>query len=294
MTVLTKGKFMSVDSAKLPLVQEMLFPETKIAVPPTAPPTAPVPTPPPRGPASSLRRRSVAVLFHIMNISLLLILFIAMGVMIYRQYARTTVVHRYQGYCTIPIENKDSQLIEPNRMPLRWSNDPDVQVMSTVDETATDQFLNVLREELDIEGMVEKISVLNNGHQVNFIHDFSNNVTNIVDEDRCFTMELDPELVLVPEAFILSIEHGGEFDVTRVRSALRALLPAVRELSALPGPCRTRPTYRLRRDEDHQVHKRSVEAQSHDYMHFSGKHIHEIEIGNLEELLQYEKNKTKE
>lgn len=62
-------------------------------------------------------------------------------------------------------------------MPLHWTSEPDLQVVSSSDDNASEEFVNVLREELDIDGMVEKISVFNNGHQVNFIHDFSTNVT---------------------------------------------------------------------------------------------------------------------
>lgn len=66
-------------------------------------------------------------------------------------------------------------MIEPNFrvLPLSWSPE-DVQVVSTSDD---DQFVNALREELDIGDNVEKISVINNGHRVSFIHDFNDNTT---------------------------------------------------------------------------------------------------------------------
>lgn len=38
------------------------------------------------------------------------------------------------------------------------------------------------------------------------------------------------------------------------------------------------------------VRKRSPDAPPHDYIHFAGKHIHEIEIANLGELLQHEQD----
>ncbi|CAK1602668.1 unnamed protein product [Parnassius mnemosyne] len=287
MTVFTKPSIIAnkAESSKTPLVVETVCPEAKIAVPPPAPPR--------RRPAPSPLRQTMTTFFHLMNIILMIVLFISMGVLIYHRFSRAHAAHRYQGYCAIPIDIKELNALknEPNSrvVPLHWSSEPDVQIISTADDTATENFVNMLREELDIDGMIEKISVLNNGQQVNFIHDFTTNLTNIVDEERCFVMELDRELVMMPDAFVLSIERGHGFDVTRVRTSLRAALPAVRE-PALPL-CRSRPTYRLSRTA-RPVRKRSADEPSHDYMHFSGKHIHEIEIGNLGELLEYEKKKS--
>lgn len=62
-------------------------------------------------------------------------------------------------------------------MPLRWTSDPDVQVFSTASEDVTDDILTGLREQFDIGDSVEKISVMDNGRHVNFIHDFEANVT---------------------------------------------------------------------------------------------------------------------
>ncbi|KPJ04786.1 PREDICTED: uncharacterized protein LOC106125905 [Papilio xuthus] len=297
MTVFPKGCIIlnQTDIGKLQLVEEVACPEAKVAVPPLSE------SPEPRryrvpGPL----RRFAVMIFHLVNISMLVLMFVAMSVLIYRQFVKTTSVRRYQGYCTIPIDFKNQgRLIEKNFrvMPLRWSSEPELHVVSTSDAATAEQLLSVLREELDIDrdGMTEKISVYNNGHQVNFIHDFTNNFTNIVDEERCFITDLDLESVLVPDAFIASIESGGEFDVTRVRSGLRAMLPALHDLSALPGlpaACRTRPTYRLQQDHTRLVHKRAVDAKPHDYVHFSGKHVHEMDIGNLAQLLQHEQNNT--
>ncbi|XP_063376692.1 uncharacterized protein LOC134664051 [Cydia fagiglandana] len=199
---------------------------------------------------------------------------------------------RYQGFCSIPIDTKqlqESALIEPNyrMLPIRWSSspDPDVQIFAP-DDSAANDVANFLREELDIGDEVEKITVFDNGRQTSFIHDFGANFTGIVDTDRCFTMELDPQLVLAPEAFVLSIQQGGDFDVTRVRSTLRALLPALPR-RILPELCRAKPVYRLQSSET-TIRKRSVEPPA-DYVQFSGRHIHEIEIENLNELIQNEK-----
>lgn len=65
-------------------------------------------------------------------------------------------------------------------------------------------------------------------------------------------MELDPELVLQPELFVFGLQHGDEFDVSRVRSQLRGLLPAVRDAArltrALRDKCADKPTYTLQKE----------------------------------------------
>ncbi|CAH2104118.1 unnamed protein product [Euphydryas editha] len=182
-------------------------------------------------------------------------------------------------------------MIDPDfrTLPLRWAAD-DVQLVSA-DER--DGLADALREELDIGDTVEKISVINNGHRVHFIHDFSDNTTGIVDPERCFVMELSPELVLSPELFISGLTSGAPFDVSRVRSSLRAALPALVELrraaSELAARCAERPLYRLYQDD--AIRKREVHEspEPHDYMQFSGRHVQEIKINNLQEVLAYER-----
>lgn len=62
-------------------------------------------------------------------------------------------------------------------MPLRWSSNLDVQVFSTAAEEPSDDYINGLREQFEIGDTVEKISVMENGRFVNFIHDFEANIT---------------------------------------------------------------------------------------------------------------------
>ncbi|XP_004925832.1 uncharacterized protein LOC114247091 isoform X3 [Bombyx mandarina] len=241
-----------------------------------------------------MRKRSATMLVCMFLMALVVAATsIAGGVLLYRQYVRIGTVRRYQGFCTIPISTRDSQLMEPNfrTMPLRWSNEPDVQIVSTLDEAATDQLITALREELDIGETVEKISVIDNGRRIHFIHDFQTNTTGIIDSDRCFTMELQPELVLLPGMLASGLQRGDAFDVTRVRSSLRALLPALTDLpdgGLLLDDCNQKPVYRLEKDDQPMIRKRSVDALSHDYIHFSGRHVQEIEISNLAQLLQQE------
>ncbi|XP_045764832.1 uncharacterized protein LOC123867034 isoform X1 [Maniola jurtina] len=227
---------------------------------------------------------------------MLMFLGFVVGLMLYQQFMRPATVRRYQGFCSIPIPNdirENSMETNYRVLPLRWSTDADVQIVSTVDEEAGEDFVNALREELDLGDSVEKISVLNNGHRVNFIHDFNDNTTGIVDDERCFIMDLEPELVLSPELFITGLEQGGQFDVSRVRSNVKAALPALQELSRaateLAAKCFSRPIYRLYRDEGVVIRKRSADDPKHDYIQFSGKHVLELKIDNLPEILAYEK-----
>ncbi|CAH2067698.1 unnamed protein product, partial [Iphiclides podalirius] len=291
MTVFAKPSLFEnkTEITKIPLVAESSCPETQIAIPPSG-------AAQPEGRRRSPIHRFVNMVFHFINISLVLFFLMSLIVVVFRLWPRAASFPRYQGYCAVPIKVEEATLVDQDirMIPLQWSPKPELKLVSDLEDGAAEELLNVLREEIDIDGMIEKISVLNNGRQVNFIHDFTVNLTNIVDGERCFTMELDPETVLLPRAFVLSIERGGEFDVTRVRSALRAVLPALRDPPAQLAPCRARPTYRLRRLDagKMRVRKRSTDAPPHDFVHFAGKHVHEIEIDNLDELLRHERNAT--
>lgn len=207
--------------------------------------------------------------------------------------------NRYQGFCSVPL-SRDIQMLEQRRAPLRWKStenagrvEPEVQVISLLNEDP-EHLLDLLREvlDIDIDDSVEKISVFNNGHPVSFVHDFEQNVTGIVDEERCFTMDLDPEIVLQPELFVFGLQHGDEFDVSRVRSQLRAVLPSVRDAArmskSIQEKCAEKPTYQLQKEDGVVIRKRSADAPPHDFMQFAGKRIQEIEISNLAELLEYE------
>ncbi|KAJ0182172.1 hypothetical protein K1T71_002894 [Dendrolimus kikuchii] len=241
------------------------------------------------------KRSSAAVVCISITALLVAITGITSGLMLYRQYLRGNAVHHYKGFCSIPISTKmDPQLIEPNYrvMPLRWSPVPDMQVFSALDDDTSDDLVNALREEFDIDPTVEKISVFDNGRQVNFIHDFETNVTGIVDDDRCFMMGLDLDSVLPPESLAEGMQGGEEFDVSRVHTTLHAVLPALRDMayvaSMLVERCGSKPIYKLEKEEGLVIRKRSLDAPQHDYMQFAGKHVQEIEIANMNDLLYHE------
>ncbi|XP_047545180.1 uncharacterized protein LOC125077313 [Vanessa atalanta] len=237
------------------------------------------------------KRSSNGVMCLSLTATLLALLGFTGGLLLCRDMLKPTTIRRYQGYCSIPIPSDDKETIDPGfrTLPLQWSTD-DIQLINA-DHSGADELEDALHEELDIGDTVEKISVVNNGHRVNFIHDFNDNTTGIIDDDRCFVMELEPELVLTPQLFISGLQSGAQFDVSRVRSELRAALPALTELrraaAELAARCAQRPVYRLHRDQ--AVRKRSADEPTHDYIQFSGKHIEEIKIDNLPEILEYER-----
>ncbi|XP_050362084.1 uncharacterized protein LOC126781236 isoform X2 [Nymphalis io] len=225
------------------------------------------------------KRSSNGVMCLSLTATVLALLGFTGGLLLCQDMLKPTTIRRFQGYCSVPIPNNDKQ----------WSTD-DIQVINT-ERSSADQLEDALHEEFDIGDTVEKISVVNNGHRVNFIHDFSDNTTGIIDDERCFVMELEPELVLTPQLFISGLQNGAQFDVSLVRSELRAALPALTELrraaAELAARCAGRPVYRLHRDD--AIRKRSADEPTHDYIQFSGNHVQEIKIDNLPEILEYER-----
>uniref|UniRef100_A0A2A4K1V6 Integral membrane protein 2 n=1 Tax=Heliothis virescens TaxID=7102 RepID=A0A2A4K1V6_HELVI len=284
MTVLTKP---SLTIKKVPLIDENHCDEEIIEMQPTGP----------------RKRHGVgAILCMAITVFLLVLMGVITALQIYEQVTTDVSQHNhYQGFCSIPL-SRDLQMLESRKMPLRWKTtpnvgriEPSIQVVSLMDEDPEHLF-DLLREvlDIDIDDSVEKISVFNNGHPVSFIHDFETNVTGIVDSDRCFTMDLDPELSLQPELFLLGLQRGDEFDVSRVRTQLRALLPP-RQADTLAAraardACMGKPIYRLQKETGVVIRKRSADAPPHDFMQFAGKRVQEIEISNLAELLEFEQD----
>ncbi|XP_026726615.1 uncharacterized protein LOC113493034 [Trichoplusia ni] len=284
MTVLTKP---SLTIKKIPLIDESHCDEEIIEMHSTG---------------AGKRHGVAAILCMGVTVFLLVLMGVITALQIYDQVASdVSQRNHYQGFCSIPL-SRDLPMMDTRKMSLTWKTtpiikhaEPEVQVVSLLDEDP-EHLMDLLREvlDIDIDDSVEKISVFNNGHPVSFIHDFESNITGIVDSARCFTMELDPALVLAPELFVFGLQRGEQFDVSRVRSQLRAALPP-----AAPAPggglralraCQGKPVYRLQKDSAVAIRKRSVDAPPHDYMHFAGNRIQEIEISNLAELLEYEQN----
>ncbi|CAK1544270.1 unnamed protein product [Leptosia nina] len=237
------------------------------------------------------------LMYLLVSVVMLLALGVTSIVVMLRQYK--SGFNNYQTICQIAVPRDFSEKFSEGHyrhLPITWLPNPMLQVVSTVDEPESDDIMNMLNEELDIGDTVEKIVVVDNGRQVNFIHDFSDNVTGIVDDERCFVMDLEPDLVMPPELFMAGLTSGDQFDISKVRTHLRAALPAIFDLAKtaqkMAETCFARPTYRLYRDED-DIEKRSTDTKVHDYIQFSGKHVQEIKIDNIAEILKYEETLNK-
>ncbi|XP_060802688.1 uncharacterized protein LOC106132191 [Amyelois transitella] len=272
MTVLTKPSLIikKADVTEAPLVDDNVCDEEKIDIHPAGVPY--------------VRSRSSGGL---MCMSLTALMMAAVGIicglLLYRQYLHTNAVRRYQGFCTIPMDARQ-------QAQLRWRADPDVQVFSTLEDSSDSE--GTLLERFDIGDNYEKVMVIDNGHNFEFIHDFNVNLTGIVEEARCFMMSLEPSLVLPPARLAAGLAAGARFDVSRVRSALRAepaAPAAARAALLLLDACLDKPVYMLKQDDNVQIRKRSADEPPHEFIQFSGNHVQEIEIGNMDEILAYEK-----
>ncbi|KAF9410416.1 hypothetical protein HW555_010497 [Spodoptera exigua] len=278
MTVLTKP---SLTIKKIPLIDESHCDGEIIEMQPTGP---------------RKRHHSLGAIFCMaVTVFLLVLMGVITALQIYEQVTSDVSQHnRIQGFCSIPL-NGDMEMLESHRMPLQWKAanvGTTIQVVSVTEDDDPDHLMDLLREvfDIDIDQSVEKISVFNNGHPVSFLHDFEANVTGIVDSERCFMMSLDPVGVVAPGELAAGLAAGAAFDVRRVRTPLRALLPPRPAPRALAHLCTDRPIYPLTRDVAVVIRKRSADAPPHDYMHFAGNGVQEIEISNLAELLQYEQD----
>ncbi|XP_045513645.1 uncharacterized protein LOC123707558 [Pieris brassicae] len=237
-----------------------------------------------------------ALMYLLMSVIVLLALGVTSIIVMLRQYK--SGYNNYQAFCHIPVPRDFTERMSDGHyraLPVTWSSKPMLQIISTIDEPESDDIMDMLNEELDIGDSVEKIAVVDNGRRVDFIHDFSDNVTGIVDAERCFVMDLEPEIVMPPDLFVAGLTARDQFDVSKVRTHLRAALPAIVDLAKtakkMAETCFARPAYRLYRD-DNIIEKRST-AQPHDYIQFSGKHVQEIKIDNIAEILKYEENLKK-
>ncbi|XP_063838194.1 uncharacterized protein LOC135087325 [Ostrinia nubilalis] len=206
------------------------------------------------------------------------------GLMYYSETIRSGPSMRYKGYCAVPLNLVKMRFPEMAETLMTLPFKPER-------EESADPEIERLVERFEVADTVEKITVLNGQHEVEFIHDFETNATGIVDEKRCFTMELDPEMVSSPDVLVFNIERGDLFDVMRARTNMHALVApphGMRITSLFAEKCDYKPTYKLRKGTGNVIRKRSVDEPPHDYVHFSGKHIQEIVIDNLNDIEAHE------
>jgi len=235
------------------------------------------------------------------------------GVIVYRSCARARL-HRFHGFCGVPYDanavNNHAMLYmkplretvngEPAVIPL--SEDPDVSPETLRQLNGNDFFKEEFELGLGDDDSFSKIDIpdFRDGRTGRFYHDFKYNQSAIVDVEagRCFIMPLDRSTVEVPRNFfdlIVKMQQGEyNIDTTVVKKNMRVVLPAVSDMSEIaPGiadECEGKRTYMLEKYVS-GVFKRSISAipSSGKFAEFSGKHIEEYNLYNIDAVLAYEK-----
>lgn len=148
--------------------------------------------------------------------------------------------------------------------------------------------------ELDLkEDSYEKIlPILPLANSARFIHDFSANVTGIVDIDgkRCFIMPLNRSAVLPPKSLydLLFKMSSGYYavDTSNVMHNMRVVKPAIQDLTEygiyIAKDCAGFPTYKLEKIVS-GVFKRSISAHTKTFSAFSGQ-MDSFHILNYEDI----------
>ncbi|XP_066260742.1 integral membrane protein 2C isoform X2 [Euwallacea similis] len=155
--------------------------------------------------------------------------------------------------------------------------------------------------EIDAANKYEKIDVpdFKNGRNGRFIHDFNTNYTGIIDVTggRCFVMPLNRGNVLPPSS-LFDLVHkmwDGYYkvDTKVVRETMRVVTPPVTDTTDIgqyiATECQAMPIYRLEKYVG-GISKRSANPDSEvKFGQFAGKGIWELDIVNLDDVLDYEK-----
>ncbi|XP_066157866.1 integral membrane protein 2C isoform X2 [Euwallacea fornicatus] len=155
--------------------------------------------------------------------------------------------------------------------------------------------------EIDAANKYEKIDVpdFKNGRNGRFIHDFNTNYTGIIDVTggRCFVMPLNRGNVLPPSS-LFDLVHkmwDGYYkvDTKVVRETMRVVTPPVTDTTDIgqyiATECQSMPIYRLEKYVG-GISKRSANPESEvKFGQFAGKGIWELDIVNLDDVLDYEK-----
>lgn len=148
--------------------------------------------------------------------------------------------------------------------------------------------------EIDLkDDSYEKIDpILPLGNSARFIHDFSSNVTGIVDVEgkRCFVMPLNRSSVLPPKSLydLLFKMSSGYYavDTSNIMHNMRIIKPAIEDLSEygiyISKDCANYPTYKLEKIVS-GVFKRSVSTGSKTFSAFSGR-MDSFHIVNYHEI----------
>lgn len=251
-------------------------------------------------------RSSSATLLALFFTALLILSFgIIGGVCIYRQYARDQM-HRFRtGWYSIPYDGSKASYIKDD-LPSSFFTDSDLfnsltkatdalELANSMDNDIRNFFKE--RFELDTENLCyEKIDVpdFRGGRQGRFIHDFTINMTGIVDVDGhcCFVMPLDRQRVLPPrnmhDLLKKMFNSYYEVDTEIVRETMRVVTPPLANLSSvgtyIARECQDLPTYMLEKANVNIIKRSTSEGI---FGHFAGKNIVELDILNWDEVRAY-------
>ncbi|CAG9862711.1 unnamed protein product [Phyllotreta striolata] len=244
---------------------------------------------------------------------------IAGGKVLYDQYLRVAPAEtdlgdsRFEGWAQIPM-SKDSldetmgehqsddadvlidKMFPTENYPDIWNDDKSEFKKLFLKDFFQENF------QIDDDKKYEKIDVpdFRDGRSGRFIHDFNTNTTGIIDitGHRCFVMPLNRDDVLPPKSLFDLIHKMWEgyykVNTALVRRDMRVVLPPITDTKSIGGyianECDGLPIYRLEKFVGGVV-KRSVKYQSDvKFADFAGKGISQIEIMNIDDVIDYEKN----
>ncbi|XP_066157865.1 uncharacterized protein [Euwallacea fornicatus] len=236
------------------------------------------------------------------------------GKILYNEYLSVTrrmhePYERSEGWVRIPIadfDDNDYDSTENDDVSMKMMNDDNLKKWNgNMDNEDWKRILSgkFFQEnfEIDAANKYEKIDVpdFKNGRNGRFIHDFNTNYTGIIDVTggRCFVMPLNRGNVLPPSS-LFDLVHkmwDGYYkvDTKVVRETMRVVTPPVTDTTDIgqyiATECQSMPIYRLEKYVG-GISKRSANPESEvKFGQFAGKGIWELDIVNLDDVLDYEK-----
>lgn len=232
------------------------------------------------------------------------------GVYLYQQFTQHRLRH-FRGWCSVPYSEPQAIIHLPQNSALGSSGEMESQDNALVSSLEQAQsmlnekifkpaFEKFFDQEFDIDTeteQYERIEVpdFSDGRRGRYIHDFSMNITGIVDleEDRCFIIPLNRSMVYPPQNLadlVLKLRSGFyEVDTEIVRETYHVETPAITDFRSLglyiARECGNLPTYRLKKVLS-PVFKRSADEVGIKSMftEFAGAKVSQIYIVNLHNI----------
>lgn len=184
---------------------------------------------------------------------------ITTGTYLYQKYLRSQI-GKFHGWCTVPYSSEPVQALQQSAADSRLDAGDTIDV----DDNSVDEITKLMKDffqegiELDLEEeKYEKIEVpdFRDGRSGRFIHDFSNNLTGIIDITgrRCFVMPLNRKTVLPPRSMFDLLQKMWEgyyrVDTQVVRQTMRVVTPPLNDTKDvggyIGGECKGLPVYKL-------------------------------------------------